>query len=122
MFPTQITLRNLRHSTELNTHIRELSEKLSLLHPLIQRCRVEIEQPIGRTRRARQTPQPFSVEVQVRLPGCEIVAHPPQEAALDAALHKAFALARRQLRQANLSAVSSSHDAHGGISSAVSCR
>jgi hypothetical protein len=98
MFPTQITLRNMRSSEELSGRVRDLCEKLSHLHPRILNCRVAIELPLVRR---RAPPPPYLVDVQVRLPGREIGLEPPQaDAELDAALRKAFVLVRRQLREA----------------------
>ena len=98
MFPTQITLRNLRSSEELSGRVRDLCEKLGHLHPRILNCRVAIELPLARR---RAPPPPYLVDVQVRLPGREIGLEPPQaDAELDAALRKAFVLVRRQLREA----------------------
>jgi ribosome-associated translation inhibitor RaiA len=102
MFPTQITLRNLRPSPELHMRIRDLCDKLGSLNPKILSCRVAMEQPIVHFRRPPRVPPPasFVVDVQVRLPGREIAA-PTQEATeLEAAIRKAFSLVRRQLREA----------------------
>lgn len=98
MFPTQITLRNLRSSQELSGHVRDLCEKLGHLHPRILNCRVAIEQPVVRAR--VPTPHPYLVDVQVRIPGQELAAGPQQDEVLDAALRKAFILVRRRLREA----------------------
>ena len=103
MFPTQITLRNLRPTPELSVRIRDLCEKLGHLHPRILNCRVAIEQPIVRTRRAVRPASPYFVDVQVRLPGREIAAEPQEDAELEAAIRKAFLIVRRQLREAGVS-------------------
>jgi hypothetical protein len=100
MFPTQITLRNLRPSVELTDRIRDLCEKLGHLHPHILTCRVQIEQMLVRSRRAVPPPSPYFVDVLVRLPGRMITAQPQQDLQLDLALRKAFVLVRRQLREA----------------------
>jgi len=96
MFPTQITLRNLRSSPELSERIRDLCEKLGHLHPRILNCRVAIEQPRSRSR----LPSPYCVDIQVRIPGRELVADPQQDLELALALRKAFVIIRRQLRDA----------------------
>ena len=103
MFPTQITLRNLRSSPELSVRIRDLCEKLGHLHPRILNCRVAIEQPLVRTRRAVPSISSYFVDVQVRLPDREIAAQPQQDAELEGAIRKAFVLVRRQLREASVS-------------------
>jgi hypothetical protein len=100
MFPTQITLRNLRPQPDLSVRIRDLCEKLGHLDPRIQNCRVAIEQALP-PKRSRLAPQPFLIEVQVRLPGREIVS-PQQDEDVDAALRRAFSAVRRELREAAL--------------------
>ena len=97
MFPTQILLRNLRSSPELSERIRDLCEKLGHLHPRILNCRVAIEQPLSRSRR----PSPYYyVDIQVRIPGRELIVDPQQDPELAFALRKAFLAIRRQLREA----------------------
>ena len=95
VFPTQITLRNLPPSPALSVRVRELSEKLTHLHPRILNCRVAIEQPRPNRRDAIAG---YVVDVQVRLPGGDVGVDPQGDADLDAALRKAFILVRRQLR------------------------
>ena len=102
MFPTQITLRNLRSSPDLGVRIRDLCEKLSHVNPRIVNCRVAIEHPTP-ARRMAQEPTPFLIEVRVRLPGVvDVVAPLQQSQDVDAALRKAFAAVRRQLRETAL--------------------
>ena len=113
MFPTQITLRNLRPTDELHVRIRDLCDKLGTLNPRILNCRVAIEQPVVRSRphsRVPPSPAPFLVGVQLRLPGREIAATPQEHAELDIALRKAFVLVRKQLREATFT----EHNAHEG--------
>lgn len=98
MFPTQITLRNLRPSTELSARIRDLCEKLGHLHPRIMTCRVAVEQGFNRSR--KPLPIPYFVDVIVRIPGRDIEAHAREDLQLDTAIKKAFVLVRRQLREA----------------------
>ena len=99
MFPTQITLRNLPPSPALSVRVRELCEKLTHLHPRILNCRVAIEQP----RPSRRAPaMPYYVDVQLRLPECNVGVDPQGDTDLDAALRKAFLLVRRNLRAAVL--------------------
>ena len=97
MFPTQITLRNMRSSPALNGRIRDLCEKLGYLHPRILTCRIAIEQAIVRTKAEDATP--YSVHLQIRLPEGDIAAAPQQDAELDTALRKAFVVLRRMLRE-----------------------
>ena len=92
MFPTQITLRNLRRSPDLTVRVRDLCEKLGHVHPRILSCRVAIE---------HATPS-FLIEIQVRLPALEIVCPQQKDVDIDAALRRAFSATRRQLREAVL--------------------
>ena len=102
MFPTQITLRNLRPSPDLNVRVRDLCEKLGHVHPRILNCRVAIELTHAADGRSRVVPQPYTVEVRLRIPTTEIVTPYLEDEELDAALKKAFAAIRRQLREAVL--------------------
>jgi hypothetical protein len=95
MFPTQITLRNLRSSEQLSGRVRDLCEKLGHLHPRILNCRVAIELPLARR---RAPPPPYLVDVQVRLPGREIGLEPQADAELDAALREAVTVEREAIR------------------------
>jgi hypothetical protein len=97
VFPTQITLRNLAPSPALSLRVRELSEKLTHLHPRILNCRVAIEHPRPSGRAAATG---YYVDVQLRLPEREVGVDPQGDTDLDAALRKAFLLLRRQLRAA----------------------
>ena len=96
MFPTQITFRNLAPSPALSLRVRELSEKLTHLHPRILNCRVAIEHP----RPSVHASAAYYVDVQLRLPGRELGVDPQGDTDLDAALRKAFLLVRRELRAA----------------------
>ena len=99
MFPTQITLRGLNPDAELSSRVRDLSEKLSLIHPAIQTCRVAIEQAVLKSRGRAEPLGPFTVEMHVRLPGRELDIEPQSDVEPAGALRKAFSLTRRQLRQ-----------------------
>ena len=65
MFPTQITLRNLRSSPDLGVRIRDLCEKLSHVNPRIVNCRVAIEHPTP-VRRMAQEPTAWRSRPQAR--------------------------------------------------------
>jgi len=95
VFPTQITFRNLPPSPALSFRIRELCDKLTRVHPRILNCRVAVEQPrpVGRA-----PGMPYYVDVQLRLPECEVGIDRLGDADLDAALRRAFLLLRRELR------------------------
>ena len=101
MFPTQIILRNVRPSTELSSHVRDLCDKLSHVHPGILNCRVSIEQALAKSRRRTPHPEPFFVDVQVRVQGQQLNGQSEANLQLETALRKAFVLVRRQLREAH---------------------
>jgi len=97
MQATQITLHNLRHSSELSTRIREMSWDLDRHHPRVQCCRVDIEQAAGRHHRKGGH---YLVNVKVRIPGRELVANRTDDEDVRVALRGAFAAMRRQLNDA----------------------
>lgn len=97
MQATQITLRNVKHSTYVARRIRDKCDQLERFHPHILHCRVAIEQPSRRTAALR----PCVVTIRVGIPGREIVvsgAGPHGE--MHTALRDAFAAARRELKDA----------------------
>ena len=87
--PLQITLRNVPRSEELDKVIRDRAERLQNFHHRLVSCRVVVE------RVAQQDPQ-FSVRIDLKMPGSEIVDRQQNED-VRIALHDAFDAARRQL-------------------------
>ena len=96
MFPTQIIFHNLR-KPNFGHRVRDLCEKLGHAHPRIVNCRVAIDQAIPATKSLQA---PFSVGVEVRLRDHDVVVPRQEDADLDVALRKAFAAARKRLREA----------------------
>jgi len=91
MFPTlQITLRNVPHSDELDKVIRQHADRLQHLDHRLVSCRVVVE-------RVGHQGQQFTVRLDLRTPGGEIVADRQHNVAVRVAIRDAFDAARRQL-------------------------
>lgn len=97
--PVQITFRHMDPSPALEAHIHELAGHLDRYSAHIQRCHVVIEPPSAHHHHA-----PFSITVEIRVPGEDIVAgrehgaSPVHEDAY-AAVADAFRAAARRLDQ-----------------------
>lgn len=97
--PVQITFRHVDPSAAVESHIRELVQKLGKVHPALQSCSVTVAQQ----HRHRPQGNPFHVGISVKLPGHELVANresADQLAHTDVyvALRDAFNAMRRQLQ------------------------
>jgi len=91
MFPAlQITLRNVPHSEELDKVIRQHTDHLQHFDHRLVTCRVVVE------RVGHQGPQ-FTVRIDLKTPGGEIIADRQRNEDVRAALRDAFDAARRQL-------------------------
>ena len=95
MQATQISVKNLKRSTQVASRIREKCEQLERFHPRIHHCRVAIEQESARPGAAG----PVNVTLRVVVPGGEVVVT-EHDIHYHLALRKAFATARRQLKEA----------------------
>ena len=93
--PLQITMRDMDRSDALDTAINEHSAKLEQFHSRITRCRVTVEQ----THRHHQQGRHFTVKVDLRVPGREIVATRDHDEDVYVALRDAFDSAKRQLEE-----------------------
>jgi ribosomal subunit interface protein len=92
--PLQITVRDMAHSEALDERIRGKAAKLSEFDPSITSCRVTVEESGKHHRQGRQ----FSVGVDVRVPGKELVAsHSDQDVYV--ALRDAFDAIKRQVEE-----------------------
>jgi ribosomal subunit interface protein len=91
--PLQITMREMDHSEAVDSAIQEQVGKLERFHERITRCRVTVEQ-LGRH---QQQGRQFTVKVDLRIPGREIVACRDHHEDVYVALRDAFDSARRQL-------------------------
>jgi len=86
----QITLRNVPHSEELDKVIRQHAEHLQHYDHRLVSCRVVVE------RVGHQGPQ-FSVRIDLKTPGGEIITDRQHSEDVRAAIRDAFDAARRQL-------------------------
>lgn len=93
--PLQITIREMQHSDALEASIREHAAKLELFHPRIGSCRVAVEQ----TRRHHRQGRQFTVRIDVRVPGEEIVVTRDHHEDVYVAVRDAFDAAKRQLEE-----------------------
>jgi len=91
--PLQITLRGLPHSDALETRIREKADKLQEFHARITSCRVVVEEAHRHRRQGKQ----FTVHVDLRVPGGEIVIDRDHDEDVYVALRDAFDAAARKL-------------------------
>ena len=91
--PLQITVRNVPRSPALEARIRDKAAKLEEFDPRISSCHVTVEESSKHHHQGRQ----FSVRVDLRVPGREIVASRDHDADIFVALRDAFDAAKRQL-------------------------
>ncbi|MBI4293070.1 MAG: ribosome-associated translation inhibitor RaiA [Betaproteobacteria bacterium] len=93
--PVQITVRDVPHSEALDARIREKAAKLEEFHPRITSCRVTVEELHKHQHQGRH----FQVNVDVRVPGREVVANRAHAEDVYVALRDAFDAAKRQLEE-----------------------
>ena len=91
--PLQITFRGVAHSPAIEAAIREKAAKLEHHFDRIISCRVVVEQPAQHQRQGK----PFTVRLDIKVPGGEIAITHEHDEDLDVALHQAFDAARRKL-------------------------
>lgn len=93
--PLQITVRNMKHSDALESHIREKVQKLGEFHPRITSCRVTVEEAARHHHQGRQ----FQVRIDLRVPQREVVATRDRDEDVYVALRDAFDAVKRQLEE-----------------------
>jgi ribosomal subunit interface protein len=91
--PLQITYRNVRRSDALDARIRDKAEKLESFHPNVTSCRVVVEE---RHRHKHQGKQ-FTVSLDIRVPGHEVVVNRDHHEDVYVAVRDAFNAAGRKL-------------------------
>jgi ribosomal subunit interface protein len=91
--PLQITLRDISHSDAIENHIREKAEKLDQLFPNIMSSHVVVEMPGKHKHQGKQ----FSVHLDIKIPGGEIVVSKEKDEDIYVVLREAFDAAKRQL-------------------------
>ena len=91
--PLQITLRDIPQSEALEAAIKEKAEKLERFHQQIMACRVTVEIAGKHKHQGNE----FKVEIDITVPGSEIVVNHHQNEDVYVALRDAFDAAKRQL-------------------------
>ena len=91
--PLQISLHGIEHSNALYNAIREKADKLERYYDHIMSCRVVLELAGRHKRHGKQ----FSVRIDLKVPGGELVVTREHDEDLQIALRDAFDAARRQL-------------------------
>ena len=93
--PLQITFRNFPRSDAVEARIRDKAAKLEEFHPRIMSCHVVIEE---RDRHHHQGKQ-FTVRLDIRIPGHEVVVDRDHHEDIYVALRDAFNAAGRKLEE-----------------------
>jgi ribosomal subunit interface protein len=91
--PLQITFREIEHSDALENHIRDKAQKLEQFYSALVGCRVVVDQP----GKHQHLGKPFSIRIDLTVPGGEIVVDRQQNEDVYVALRDAFNAARRKL-------------------------
>ena len=93
--PLQITFRNFPRSDAIEARVRDKAAKLEEFHPRIMSCHVVIEE---RDRHHHQGKQ-FTVRLDIRVPGHEVVVDRDHHEDIYVALRDAFNSAGRKLEE-----------------------
>jgi ribosomal subunit interface protein len=93
--PLQITFHDVPHSDAMEAHIREKAAKLESLFSPIMACHVKVELPHKHKHQGRN----FRVNLDLRVPGTEIVVNHHEHEDAYVALRDAFDAAKRQLEE-----------------------
>ena len=93
--PLQITFREIEHSDALENHIRDKAQKLEQFYSALVGCRVVVDQP----GKHQHLGKPFSIRIDLTVPGGEIVVDRQQNEDVYVALRDAFNAARRKLEE-----------------------
>ncbi len=91
--PLQITIQNIDQSEALEARIRSKAEKLDEFFQHISSCRVVVERQDKHRHQGKQ----FTVRIDVKVPGNEIVVDRAHSEDVYVALRDAFDSAKRQL-------------------------
>jgi ribosomal subunit interface protein len=93
--PLQITMHGMERSEALDADIRERVAKLEQFHPRMMSCRVLVEE----TRKHHQQGRQFTIRVDARVPGKEVVVTRDHHEDIYVALRDAFDSVKRQLEE-----------------------
>ena len=89
----QLTVHNLELGEAYREDLKARAEELSNYYGNISRCRVVVEVP----HRHRRDGAMYNVEIELRVPGSELIVKRQQDKDLDIAIRDAFDSARRKL-------------------------
>lgn len=93
--PVQVTFHGISHSDGLEHSIRDHAEKLQKFHPKLISCRVVVEFAARHQQRGNE----FVVRLDIKVPGAEIAVNHDHHEDVMAAVHQAFAAAKRRLEE-----------------------
>ena len=93
--PLQITFRNFPRSDAVEARIRDKAAKLEKFHGHIMSCHVAVEQ----LHRHHQQGTQFTVRLDIRMPGHEVVVDRDHHEDIYVALREAFDAAGRKLEE-----------------------
>lgn len=93
--PVQITFRNFPASEAVEARIRAKAAKLEAFHPHITSCHIALEELDHHRQQGRQ----FTVRLDIRVPGHEVVVDRDHHEDIYVALRDAFDAAARQLEE-----------------------
>jgi ribosomal subunit interface protein len=91
--PLQVTYRDMQRSDALDARIRNKAAKLEEFHPGVISCHVVVEE----RHRHRQQGKQFTVSIDLRVPGHEVVVNRDHHEDVYVAARDAFAAAGRKL-------------------------
>lgn len=93
--PLQVTIQNIDQSEALETRIRAKAEKLNEFFNHISSCRIVVELQDKHRHQGKQ----FTVRIDIKVPGNEIVVDRAHSEDVYVALRDAFDAAKRQLEE-----------------------
>lgn len=93
MLDVQVTIRDIPNSHALEDHIKERAQKLIQFYDRINSCRVVIEVP----QKHKHQGKLFSVNIDLTVPGKELVTNHKQDQDVYIAVRDAFQAIERQL-------------------------
>ena len=95
MLAVQITFKDIANSQSLEAHIKEKAQKLTQFYQRIQSCRVVVEVP----QKHKHQGKLFSVNIDLTVPGKELVVSHKQNQDVYVAIRDAFHAIERQLEK-----------------------
>jgi ribosomal subunit interface protein len=94
--PLQVTYRDMQRSDALDARIRDKAARLEAFHPHLISCRVVVEERHRHQHQGRQ----FTVSIDARVPGREVLVNRDHHEDVYVALRDAFDAAGRKLEEA----------------------